>query len=220
MKEIVVFGTGQLAESAWYYFTHFSSDYRIVAYTVEEDYLDRDVFHGRPVVPFEEVEKHYPPLQYEMLVFTSFRDVNQLRRRLYLEAKKKGYPFASFVHPESSIYTDQIGDNCFITEHNTINPFVQIGNDVVIWCNNHIGHHTVIKDHCFITSEVCISGAVTIGERTFVGVNATIRDNITIGEGCVIGAGAVVVKDLPPDSVIAPPRSTILSKKASVLRAV
>jgi len=220
MKEIVVFGTGQLADCVWYYLTHFSTSQRVIAYTVEEEFLDQDTFHGRPVVPFEEVEKHYPPLQYEMLVFTSFRGINQLRKRLYLSAKRKGYSFTSFVHPESSVYAEKVGENCFITEHNTINPLVEIGNNVVIWCNNHIGHHTVIHDHCFITSEVCISGAVDVGERCFLGVNSTIRDNVAIGEGCVVGAGAVVTRDLPPDSVIAPARSVILDRKASELRAI
>ena len=53
MKDIVVFGTGQLGDCVWYYLTHFSSQYRIVAYTVEEDFLDQDVYKNRPVVPFE-----------------------------------------------------------------------------------------------------------------------------------------------------------------------
>ena len=43
------------------------------------------------------------------------------------------------------------GDNCFILEDNTIQPFVRIGNNVTLWSGNHIGHDSVIDDHCFIT---------------------------------------------------------------------
>jgi len=220
MKEIVVFGIGQFADAAWYYLTYFS-EYKVVAYTVEEDYMGEiEEFHGRPVVPWEEIEKHHSPFHHGMLVLTSFRDVNRLRERLYRKAGEKGYPLISFVHPDSTICTDRIGDNCFITEHNTINPFVEIGDDVVIWSNNHIGHHTKIGDHCFISSECCISGAVTLGERVFVGVNATIRDNVEIGEGCIIGAGAVVTTSLPPDTVIVPARSVIIPHKSYELEKI
>ena len=52
----------------------------------------------------------------------------------------------------------EIGENCFIFEDNTIQPFVKIGDDVVLWSGNHIGHHAEIGDHCFISSHVVISG--------------------------------------------------------------
>lgn len=216
-EEIIVFGTGQLADVAWYYLTHFSP-YRIAAYTVEQGHLTDRVFRNRPVVPFEEVQDLYPPQGYRMLVFVSYRQVNRLRERLYTQAHEKGYSFISYVHPDTRYHADDIGVNTFILENNTIQPFTVIGANTIIWSSNHIGHHTKIGHHVFIASEVCISGGVTIGDRTFIGVGATIRDNVVIGENCVIGAGATVMKDLPPASVIVPPRSVILKKKSYELR--
>ena len=96
---------------------------------------------------------------------------------------------------------DQIGDNCFIFEDNTIQPFVTIGNNVTLWSGNHIGHHSTIHDHVFIASHVVISGRVTVGEQSFIGVNATLRDHITVGARCVIGAGVLLLADSEPDGL-------------------
>ena len=57
---------------------------------------------------------------------------------------------------------------------------VKIGNNVVLWSGNHIGHNTVIRDNCFIASHVVISGFCEIGENCFLGVNSTVINNITI----------------------------------------
>ena len=77
----------------------------------------------------------------------------------------------------------------FILENNIIQPYVKIGNNVTLWSGNHIGHHSVIKDHCLFPL-VVISGRVTVDEQCFFGVNSTIRDNITIGKKSMIGAGS------------------------------
>ncbi|WP_205800450.1 acetyltransferase [Methylomonas sp. Kb3] len=120
----------------------------------------------------------------------------------YSSAKAKGYQLASYVSSRATILNEgRIGDNCFIFEDNTIQPYVTIGNNVTLWSGNHIGHHSTIKDHCFIASHVVISGGVEIGEQCFVGVNATIRDHIKIGEKCVIGAGALLLVNAEPEGV-------------------
>jgi sugar O-acyltransferase (sialic acid O-acetyltransferase NeuD family) len=114
----------------------------------------------------------------------------------FLAAKYKGYELVSYVCSKSVYWGDtKIGDNCFIFENQTIQPFVKIGNNVFIWSGNHIGHHSVIGDHCFISSHVVISGHVTVGPYSFLGVNSTIRNGITIAPECVIGAGAIIIKD-------------------------
>ncbi len=94
-----------------------------------------------------------------------------------------GYSMASFISPQATILNGGvIGDNCFILEDNTVQPYARIGSNVTLWSGNHIGHHSVIGDHTFIASHVVVSGGVEIGERCFVGVNATLRDHIEGGD--------------------------------------
>ena len=78
------------------------------------------------------------------------------------------------------------------------NSFVKIGNNVTLWSGNHIGHHSSIKDNCFITSQVVISGGVEVSENCFIGVNSTIRDKVNIGSFSIIGAGSIILKNVEP----------------------
>lgn len=200
-KKLVIFGSGDIAQLAHYYF-YTDSDYEIVGFTVDAEYLKEPEFCGLPVVPFEEVTQHFAPSGHDMFVALSYSKLNELRKAKYLAAKAAGYVLASFISPKATVLNQgRIGENCFIFEDNTIQPFVTIGNNVTLWSGNHIGHHSTIRDHCFIASHVVVSGGVTIEESCFIGVNATLRDHITIGSKCVIGAGALILADAEPEGV-------------------
>ncbi len=217
MARVVVFGTGQIAEMAWFYLVH-DSPHEVVGFTVDAAYLDRDEFHGLPVVPFESIQDRFPPESNRMFVSISYQQVNRLRERKYREAKAKGFQLISYISSRATVWPGaEIGDNCFIFEDNTIQPFTRIGNNVVMWSGNHLGHHSEVRDHCFIASHVVISGAVTVGERTFIGVNATIRDNVEIGPDNVIGMGATVVRSTEPGDVVVGTSARTLSKKSHEL---
>jgi len=177
-----------------FYLTH-DSEHEVVAFTVNESHLEEPELLGLPVVSFETVEREFPADEHSMYVAVGYAQVNQVRARIYEEAKSKGYTLISYVSSRCTTWPGlEIGDNCFIFEDNTIQPFVTIGNDVVMWSGNHIGHHSSIGDHCFITSHVVVSGNVSVGAYSFLGVNATIRDTISIGERNVIGAAALVMR--------------------------
>jgi sugar O-acyltransferase (sialic acid O-acetyltransferase NeuD family) len=125
--------------------------------------------------------------------------MNKLRESIYLQAKSKGYNLISYVSSRASVFPDlQVGDNCFILEDNTIQPYAQIGNNVMLWSGNHIGHHSRIGDHTFFTSHVVLSGHCIVKPYSFLGVNATIRDGLTIAEGSLIAMGGCVTKDTEP----------------------
>ncbi|MGZ3592470.1 MAG: acetyltransferase [Syntrophales bacterium] len=200
-KPLVIFGTGDIAQLAHFYFNR-DSEYEVVAFTVDANYRTDTTFCDFPVIAFEEILKHYDPEQCEIFVALSYSKLNAVRKEKYLAAKALGYRIASFISSHATVLNDGcIGENCFIFEDNTIQPFVTIGNNVTLWSGNHIGHHSTIKDHCFIASHVVISGGVEIGEQCFIGVNATLRDHIKIGEKCVIGAGALLLADAEPEGV-------------------
>jgi len=207
MKNIVIFGAGDIAELAHYYFSR-DSEYTVVAFTVDAEFIQDEFFCGLPVVPFEEVTTHYPPQDHDCFVALSYSGINQLRKDKYLAARAMGYRMASYISSCATVLNDRkIGENCFILEDNTIQPFVSIGNNVTLWSGNHIGHHSIIKDHSFIASHVVVSGGVEIGEQCFIGVNATFRDHIKIGEKCVIGAGALLLTDAEPEGVYIGPKT-------------
>ena len=198
---LVIFGAGDIAQLAHYYFSR-ESDYEVSAFTVNSAFLKEDRLCGLPVVAFEEISATHPPATHNMFVALSYSNLNALRKNKYLAAKALGYRLASFVSRRASILNDgRMGDNCFIFEDNTIQPFATIGTNVTLWSGNHIGHHSTIGDHCFIASHVVVSGGVELGEQCFVGVNATLRDHIKIGERCVIGAGALLLADAAPNGV-------------------
>ena len=143
-----------------------------------------------------------------MFVAVGYAGVNQVRAAICDEAKAKGYTLISYVSSKATTWGDtQIGDNCFIFEDNTIQPFVTIGDDCVLWSGNHVGHHVTIGDHCFITSHVVISGHVRVGSYSFLGVNATVRDAISIGEANIIGAGALIMRSTDDREVYVPQRT-------------
>lgn len=191
----------QLADLAHFYFEH-DSPHEVVGFTVDQDYITSDKHRGLPVVSFEEVEKSYPPDKYNMFLPISFKQMSYLRRNKFEAAKSKGYQCVSYISSKATTWPDlDVGENCFIFEDNTIQPFVKIGNNCVLWSGNHIGHHSVIMDHVFITSHVVISGCCKIGSHSFFGVNATVRDETIIGDATLVGMGAIITKDTPPYSI-------------------
>lgn len=194
-NNLIIIGSGETASIAYEYFTH-DSNFNIVGFSVERDYLKDDTFLGLPVIPLDEIAQRFPPDQFIAFVAVSSTKLNRLRTRLFRAVKDIGYECASYVSSRAFVWRNaEIGENCFIFEDNTIQPFVKIGNNCVLWSGNHIGHNTYIRDNCFIASQVVISGFCDIGENSFIGVNSTVINNITVGRDCFIGAGTLIQKD-------------------------
>jgi sugar O-acyltransferase (sialic acid O-acetyltransferase NeuD family) len=194
MANVVIFGVLDTAELAWYYLTH-DSPHTVVAFCINREYLKETQFHGLPVVAFEDVERIYPPAEFQFFAPMTGRKMNKNREKIYNEAKAKGYELISYVSSKATTFHNEIGDNCFILEDNTIQPFTKIGNNVVLWSGNHIGHHGHIKDHVFFTSQVVLSGHCVVESYSFFGVNATVRDYLHIAQGTLVGMAAAVTRN-------------------------
>ncbi|MFD3157167.1 acetyltransferase [Haloimpatiens sp. FM7330] len=194
-EKIIIIGDGEFAEIAYEYFTY-DSPYEVAAFAVEKKYLKKDSLFGLPVIEFENMEEQFSPSQYKAFTAITFTQFNRVRTRLYHAAKSKGYKFVSYVSSRAFIWRNvEIGENSFIFEDNTLQYYVKVGNNVVMWSGNHVGHRSVINDNCFITSHVVIPGYCEIGKNSFLGVNCTLVDTISIGKDCLIAAGAVVTKN-------------------------
>lgn len=214
MAKVVVFGAGDIARLAHYYFTH-DSENEVVAFAVDREHLKNATFLGLPLIDFASLPERYPPKSFKMFIGVSYARMNQVRAAKYFRAKELGYELVSYVSSRCSFLTDHpIGENCFILEDNTIQPFVRIANNVTLWSGNHIGHDSVIEDHCFLASHIVVSGHVHIHRYCFIGVNATLRNSITIAPHSLIGAGAVIMKDTVEKGVYIPKRTDLFSKSS------
>ena len=201
-KKIIIFGDSAFAEIAYEYFTY-DSEYEVVAFTVSKEFKVNDSLFGLPVVCFEEIEKKYPPSEFDMHIAIVYNSLNRARLKFYNEAKQKGYKLANYISSRSFVWRNvELGDNIFIFEDNTIQPFVKIGSNNVFWSGNHIGHHSIIGSHNFISSHVVISGFCIVGNANFIGVNSTIGNNLKIGDDCLIGSFVHIVKNVQDGSFI------------------
>jgi sugar O-acyltransferase (sialic acid O-acetyltransferase NeuD family) len=194
-KKIIIIGMGETAELAYEYFTY-DSDYEVKGFAVEKEYIQNNVFRGLPVVSTEDLVVEYPPSLFKAFVAISSGKLNRNRRNMYLKIKSCGYSLVSYISSKAFVWRNvEIGENCFVLENNVLQPFTQIGNNVTLWSGNHVGHRSVIGDHCFVSSHCVISGFCSIGESSFLGVNCTLEDHVVIGPDNFIGAGAIIQKN-------------------------
>jgi sugar O-acyltransferase (sialic acid O-acetyltransferase NeuD family) len=201
-KKIIIFGDSAFAEIAYEYFTH-DSEYEVACFTVSLQYLQKEALFELPVVAFEEIENRYPPTEYEMHIALVYNNLNRNRKQFYNEAKAKGYTLANYISSRAFVWHNvKMGDNCFIFEDNTIQPFVKMGSNNVLWSGNHIGHHSIIGSHNFISSHVVISGFCEIRDANFIGVNSTMGNNLKLGSDCLLGSFVHIVKHTPDGSLI------------------
>lgn len=219
MKQVIIFGADQFAQLL----THFlrqENKYEIAAYTVEAAYINASTRYiekmgGQALVPFEEVEKRYPPERYGMFICAGYHHMNDTRKRIFEEAKAKGYEILSYVHPTATVLADSLGEGTIVMERALIGAFVSMGKGNVFWPKCHVAHHTSIGDFNFFTISAAVAGNIQIGSNCVFGNNCTVKDGIRIGDYSLIGAGCYVSHDTEPYSVQVPARSVTLEGKSS-----
>jgi UDP-2-acetamido-3-amino-2,3-dideoxy-glucuronate N-acetyltransferase len=107
-----------------------------------------------------------------------------------------------------------IGDNCNINSHCFIENNVSLGNNVTIKCGVYLWDGIYIEDNVFIGPNVTFTNDVYPRSKhevefaktvvkcgASIGANATIIAGITVGEYALIGAGSVVTKNIPNNTL-------------------
>jgi sugar O-acyltransferase (sialic acid O-acetyltransferase NeuD family) len=214
MSKVVIFGSSVWAQYLHYCLTH-DSVHEVVGFTVDPEFIKERTLLGLPIVSFAEVESVFPPSEFKMLVGLSFQKMNRLREEKYTQAKTKGYELISYVSSKAQVWPDlDVGENCLVFENDVIHPFVKIGNNVTICSSVVVGHHTIIKDHAFISPGAVILGVVTIGPFCLIGANATIMQGVTLERECLISMGVSITKDTKAGSVYINPAAELLPQSS------
>lgn len=201
-KRLVIIGAGEFAKIAYEYFTYDSS-FEVVAFAVEKEFCDSSEINGIPLISIEDLYQQYSSNDCFVYVAITYTKLNQVRERIYLTLKGKGYKFATYISSRAFVWHNAVvGENTFIFENNTIQPFCKIGNNVVLWSGNHIGHRTLINDHCYLSSHIVVSGFCEIGERCFIGVNSSFADSVKIADDIFVSMGSGITRSFESSNII------------------
>ena len=217
-QEIVIYGNGQVAELAM---TRFMADspHRVLGFTVDGAFIRQPVLHGLPVVPFDDVERHFPPDRVRLFVAVGPTHCNRIRAERFEQARRRGYRFASYVSSRAQVAGDVlIGESATIGEGVIVHPFVRIGDNVHVGTASVISHHCVLGDHSFFAVGCLLAGNVKVGARSFLGARATVRDHVTIGEASVVGTGVTVLRNVAASSVLVAAEPVLLPVDSASVR--
>ena len=102
-------------------------------------------------------------------------------------------------------YNIRIGQNAFIN-YNCVFldcALIEIGDDLQMGPAVQLYTGTHPLDRRLRVAGWETSGPIRIGDAVWFGGGAIVLPNVTIGDGCVIGAGSVVTRDVPANSVVA-----------------
>ena len=89
MANVVIFGAGDIARLAHYYFTH-DSPHDVAAFVVDREFRQGHEFLGLPLTDWEDAPAAYPPGDFMLFVALSYARMNGLRADKYLAAKAAG----------------------------------------------------------------------------------------------------------------------------------
>ncbi len=114
----------------------------------------------------------------------------------------------------------EVGKNCKISSHTFICEGVSIEDGVFIGHNvtfiNDVYPKATAKNGNLQTEDdwVCIKTLIKRGAS--IGSSATLLCGITVGENAIVGAGSVVTKDVPPNTIVAGNPARVLRKTDEV----
>jgi sugar O-acyltransferase (sialic acid O-acetyltransferase NeuD family) len=200
-NKLIIFGTSKYADLIEHYFTTYT-DYRVHGYTVNEAYLKEASYNGKPVVAFEEVERHFPPEEYGAFIAVGLTDINRVRKNLFLEFEAKGYDFPTFIHPRAMVDpTAKVGRHCIVMEGVVIQAFCEVGDNIIFFPSCALTHHSVMESHSFMSTGVFVGGLSHIGEESFLGLGTIVNSSLTVGRSSFVSAGSVISEDVPDNTM-------------------
>lgn len=202
MKDLLIIGAGGLGREVLWQIKENpleNEKYNILGFVDDNKALAGSVVNGYPVLGNMEWL-----LNYEKSLSVVVAIGNSVIRKM-LVTRLKADPNLEFP----SIFASGVkisewaeyGEGCIFCLNSIVTVNIKIGNFFISNWNCTVGHDCVIDDYVTLYPNVNVSGNVHVGEVTELGTGTQIIQGKKVGSNCIIGAGAVVNKDIPDNSV-------------------
>lgn len=130
---------------------------------------------------------------------------NKMRVKFLSYAKELGYQTPNYIHQSVIVSPNvKIGEGVYILLGTTIMPHTTIDNYTMISMGVHLAHHSHLEEGVFLSTGCNFGASIIAHKYAYCGISSTIMTGLhEIGENCLIGAGAVVIRDVDPNAVVA-----------------
>ncbi|MFC2081641.1 acetyltransferase [Candidatus Bipolaricaulota bacterium] len=133
-------------------------------------------------------------------VFVGIGD-NRDRLRITNMLVSAGKTLLTVVHPKTMISPrSALGVGTLAVAGTVVNRDARVGNSVILNTSCTVGHDCVVEDFAQISPGVNLGGAAVIERGAFLGIGVKVGPEARVGAWSVVGAGAVVLRDLPPQT--------------------
>lgn len=199
MKDLIIFGaSGFGREVAWLVerINKVAPTWNLLGFMDDNEAIQGTVINGYPVLGGTATVSDYPNAYFICAVGAS-----KVREEIVSNMKtiNPNIRFATVIDPSvemSDLVT--IGEGTIICAHTIITVNITIGNHVIINLDCTIGHDAILHDFVTLYPSVNVSGMTNIRHAVELGTGMQIIQGKTVGDYSIVGAGAVVVKSIPP----------------------
>jgi sugar O-acyltransferase (sialic acid O-acetyltransferase NeuD family) len=195
MRDLIILSTGvHAAEMAEIVdrVNRVEPTWNLLGYLTVSDDAPVEVVNGYPVLGTAKRVAEYPEASF---VASNGWPVEVLPPRERL---------ATLIDPSAFVSrTAGIGAGCVVYPHCYIGLNARIGDCVFMLSGCIVNHDDVVGNQVVMASGVTLAGNLHVEADCYLGQACTVRQFVRVGRNSLIGMGAVVVRDVPPDSVMA-----------------
>ncbi len=151
-------------------------------------------------------EVHNYIIEEDVYVFLAYIGMTH-KQETYNKMLKINIPMDKFINiidPSAIIPHSlcKIGRGVMLAPLSQLSSDTTIGDNCILLPNSFVGHDTTLESYTSLATNSVVGANVHIGKAVHIGSNATIREKVMIGDYSLIGMGAVVIKDVPPNSIV------------------
>jgi sugar O-acyltransferase (sialic acid O-acetyltransferase NeuD family) len=171
------------------------SEYKVVAYCVDEAYRSREEIDGLPVVELENIEKHFSSEEYYVFAAIGYKSV-RTHKKLFEKIARLAFPIASYISSQAMVDSScKVGVNCLVLPGVILEPDTVIEENCYINSGAIVCHHSRVKAHSILAAGSLIGGYTTVGESSLLGFNSTVAELLELADETLLGAGSVLLEN-------------------------